>query len=185
MPAALQPRSQVVASLLRAFRRNGYDGASLSRLSDETGLRRASLYHHFPGGKEDMARTVIIAAGQDFRDVVLAPLGGPGSPEQRMAGMTAALSSFYDGGKEACILALMTIGEGREALAPDVREGLQGWIDALTSVIVETGRPEPMARERAQNAVARVQGALVLARGLGNTAVFKRTVDDLPRDLLT
>jgi hypothetical protein len=28
-------------------------------------------------------------------------------------------------GKEACVLALMTIGEGREVLALEVREGLQ------------------------------------------------------------
>ena len=184
MPAEAQPRSQVVASLLRAFRRNGYDGASLSRLSDETGLRRASLYHHFPGGKEDMARAAIISAGQDFKDVVLAPLRGPGSLEQRVAGMATALSAFYDGGKDACILALMTIGEGRDVLAPDVRAGLKGWIDALISVLTEAGQPEPVARERAQNAVARVQGALVLARGLGDVAVFKRAIEDLPRDLL-
>lgn len=184
MPAALQPRSQVVASLLRAFRRDGYDGASVSRLSDETGLRRASLYHHFPGGKEDMARAVVISAVKDFNDRVLSPLRGPGTPERRVAVMAAALSTFYGGGEEACVLALMTIGEGREALAPDVREGLQGWIDALASVVGEAGRPEPVARERAQDAVARVQGALVLARGLGDMAVFKRTVENLPRDLL-
>jgi AcrR family transcriptional regulator len=184
MPAALQSKSQVIASLLRAFRRNGYDGASLSRLSNETGLRRASLYHHFPGGKEHMARAVMIAAGQDFKDVVLAPLRGPGTPKQRVAGMAAALSAFYDGGKEACVLALMTIGEGREVLAPEIREGLEGWIDALASVIVEAGWPQPVARERAENAVARVQGALVLARGLGDTMVFQRTVEDLPRELL-
>ena len=184
MPAALQPRSQVVASLLRVFRRNGYDGASLSRLSDETGLRRASLYHHFPGGKEDMALAVVASSVQDFNDMVLLPLRGPGTPERRVADMAKALSIFYDGGKETCILALMTMGEGREALAPEVRRGLQEWIDALTSVIVEAGQPEPVARERAQNTVARVQGALVLARGLGDVAVFKRTVEDLPRDLL-
>nr|WP_295375318.1 TetR/AcrR family transcriptional regulator [uncultured Sphingosinicella sp.] len=185
MPAALQPRAQVIASLLRAFRRNGYDGASLSRLSEATGLRRASLYHHFPGGKEDMARAVVISAVQSFRDVVLAPLQEPGTPEQRLAGMAAALSAFYDGGKDACILALMTVGEGRDVLAPEVRVGLQGWIDALSSVIEDAGQPEAVARERAQNAVARIQGALVLARGLGETAVFERTVEDLPRDLLT
>ena len=184
MPAALQPKSQVVASLLRAFRRNGYDGASLSRLSDETGLRRASLYHHFPGGKEDMAHAVIVSAVREFNEVVLSPLQGPEPPEQRVASMAAALSKFYNGGKEACVLALMTIGEGREALAPEVREGLQGWIDALASVVREGGQPEPMARERAQNAVAQIQGALVLARGLGDTAVFERTVEDLPRYLL-
>lgn len=184
MPAALQPRAQVVASLLRAFRRNGYDGASLSRLSEETGLGRASLYHHFPGGKEDMARAVLASAGQDFMDLVLLPLQRPGSPEERVAGMAAALSAFYDGGNKACILALMTIGQGPEVFALEVREGLRGWIDALTSVVRETGQPEPAARARAQDAVARVQGALVLARGLGDTSVFKRTVEDLPRDLL-
>ena len=184
MPAALQPRSQVVASLLRAFRRNGYDGASLSRLSEETGLRRASLYHHFPGGKEDMARAVVVSAVQDFDRLVLSPLREPGTPERRVAAMAATLSTFYGGGEQSCVLALMTIGEGRELLASEVREGLQGWIDALTSVVEETGRPEPVARERARNAVARVQGALVLARGLGDTAVFKRTIEDLPRDLL-
>jgi hypothetical protein len=51
-------------------------------------------------------------------------------------------------------------------------------------VIVEAGLPEPVARKRAENAVARVQGALVLARGIGDTTVFERTVEDLPRELL-
>jgi hypothetical protein len=78
----------------------------------------------------------------------------------------------------------MTVGEGRDVLAPEIREGLEGWIAALTSVVVEAGLPEQVARERAQNAVARIQGALVLARGLGDTTIFERTVDDLPRDLL-
>lgn len=184
MPAALQPRSQIVASLLRAFRRNGYDGASLSRLSEETGLRRASLYHYFPGGKEDMARAVLMAAVQDFKDVVLGPLQEPGTPEQRLVGMASALSAFYDGGEKACILALMTVGEGRDVLATEVRAGLQGWIDALTGVIGEAGQPEDVARARAQDAVAQIQGALVLARGLGDTSVFRRAVTKLPINLL-
>jgi hypothetical protein len=132
-----------------------------------------------------MARAVVISAVQAFRDVVLAPLQVPGTPEQRLADMAAALSSFYDGGKDACVLALMTVGEGREVLAPDVRAGLQGWIDALTLVLEEAGRPEAEARERAQDAVARVQGALVMARGLGDTAVFEHMIENLPRDLLS
>ena len=130
-----------------------------------------------------MARAVIVSAVQDFYDVVLSPLRESDTPARRVADMAAGLSAFYSGGEEACVLALMTIGEGREALAPEVREGLQGWIDALTSIVVEVGQPEPVARERAQNAVARVQGALVLARGLGDTTVFKRTIEELPRDL--
>lgn len=185
MPAALQSRSQVITSLLRAFRRNGYDGASLSRLSEETGLRRASLYHHFPGGKEDMARAVVTSAAQDFGDIVLAPLKAPGTPRERLESMMAALSTFYDGGKEACILALMTVGDGREVFAPEVRAGLRGWIEALVAVLCEAGQTEAVARDRAQDAVAQVQGALVLARGLNDTGVFQRLIDRLPRELLS
>ncbi|HEX8443516.1 MAG TPA: TetR/AcrR family transcriptional regulator [Allosphingosinicella sp.] len=184
MPATLQPKSQILNSLVRAFRRNGYDGASLSRLSDETGLKRASLYHHFPGGKEEMARAVLISANTNFQEAVLGALDQPGTPKQRLVAMAAALSNFYDGGKETCLLALMTTGEGREVLAPQVREGLTGWINTLASVLEQAGQPQASARERAQDAVARVQGALVLSRGLGDTKAFERLVARLPHDLL-
>jgi AcrR family transcriptional regulator len=184
MPPSLQPKSQVVASLLRAFRRNGYEGASLSRLSEETGLRRASLYHQFPGGKEEMARAVLVSATQTFQEMVLGALKESGTPEQRVKAMAEALRDFYDGGKETCLLATMSIGEGRDLLAPQVQQGLQGWIDALASVLEEAGQPQQSARERAQDAVARIQGALILARGLNDTTVFERTVAHLPRELL-
>jgi AcrR family transcriptional regulator len=174
----------MLASLLRAFRRYGYDGASLARLSTETGLKPASLYRYFPSGKEEMARAVVTSAIEDFDQLVLAPLRGPEAPEHRVARMTAALSTFYDGGKEPCVFALMTIGEGRKVLAPYLRDGLQGWIDALASLLGEVGLPEPVARQRAQNAVASVQGALVLARVLNDTKVFERTIEDLRRELL-
>ena len=57
------PREEVVDRLTRVFRREGYDGASLARLSEATGLGRSSLYHHFPRGKEDMADAVFEASG--------------------------------------------------------------------------------------------------------------------------
>ena len=52
-------KEEVVARLMKVFRREGYEGASLSRLSEATGLGRSSLYHHFPRGKEDMAAAVL------------------------------------------------------------------------------------------------------------------------------
>ena len=51
-------REEAVASMSEIFRRYGYEGASLKRLSDASGLGRSSLYHHFPNGKEDMAAAV-------------------------------------------------------------------------------------------------------------------------------
>ena len=48
MPAALISRDEVLKRLAVAFRQDGYDGASISRLSASTGLGKASLYHYFP-----------------------------------------------------------------------------------------------------------------------------------------
>ena len=50
---------QLTEALTRVFQTYGYDGATLSRISDATGLQRASLYHRFPGGKEEMAKFVL------------------------------------------------------------------------------------------------------------------------------
>ena len=52
-------RADVIQALIDVFRRCGYDGATLSSISEATGLGRASLYHHFPGGKQEMAAVAI------------------------------------------------------------------------------------------------------------------------------
>ena len=52
-------RSEAVQKLVMVFRQHGYEGATLSKISEATGLGRASLYHHFPGGKQEMARAVL------------------------------------------------------------------------------------------------------------------------------
>jgi AcrR family transcriptional regulator len=48
-------RSDTLPTLAEVFREHGYEDASLSLLSQATGLGKGSLYHFFPGGKEEMA----------------------------------------------------------------------------------------------------------------------------------
>ncbi|MFD2271320.1 TetR/AcrR family transcriptional regulator [Undibacterium arcticum] len=53
----------MVDSIISVFRSEGYEGASLAKLSEATGLGRSSLYHHFPMGKEDMANAALDRLG--------------------------------------------------------------------------------------------------------------------------
>ena len=62
MPASLISKDEVLDRLTKTFRTSGYDGASLARLSESTGIGRSSLYHYFPGGKEEMAQAVLAHA---------------------------------------------------------------------------------------------------------------------------
>ena len=72
MPAALLPRDEVVARILTVFRDFGFDGASLAELSKATGLGRSSLYHYFPGGKDEMAVAVLERIDTWMRERALA-----------------------------------------------------------------------------------------------------------------
>ena len=47
----------VLAGLTEVFQSKGYEAASLQDLARATGLKKASLYHRFPGGKKQMALT--------------------------------------------------------------------------------------------------------------------------------
>lgn len=67
-------RDEIIVTLYDLFRRAGYDAVSIADISDATGLGKSSLYHHFPGGKPDMAEAVADFARRHMRDHVFAPL---------------------------------------------------------------------------------------------------------------
>ena len=75
---------ELMLRLSSVFRDVGYEGATLTILSKATGLKKASLYHRFPDGKEQMAREVLETAGAWLDENILAPLKGEGEPEVRV-----------------------------------------------------------------------------------------------------
>ena len=67
-------KDETIAQLLTVFRRYGYEGATLTRLSEATGLGKASLYHHFPKGKEEIAAAVLNYTNNSMTANIIAPL---------------------------------------------------------------------------------------------------------------
>ena len=82
MASAIPPR--ITQTLFEVFRREGFDGASMSSIARATGLGRSSLYHYFPGGKHEMALTVLDHLEGWFQRKVVEPLAGDGSAERRI-----------------------------------------------------------------------------------------------------
>ena len=78
--------NEVLNKLTGLFRDHGYDGTSLSLIMKATGLVKASLYHRFRGGKEEMAATVMDRVAGEFASDLLAPLNEPGDPGGTSAG---------------------------------------------------------------------------------------------------
>ncbi len=169
---------------MAVIRRHGYDGASLAELSKATGLGKSSLYHHFPDGKDDMVRAVLDRLEQQLTASLFDPLGGAGSPRSRLDAMVATLDAFYRGGREACVLANLVLGSTRKRFRKPLRRIFEAWIAAVAGALRDAGQPEALARARAEDAVLRIEGALVLAGAFDDPAVFGRTLKQLPAELL-
>ncbi len=184
MPPAVLTREEVVARVMAVVRRQGYDGASISELSKATGLGKSSLYHHFPDGKDDMVGAVIGSLEASLEASVFAPLRATGTPSDRILAMNRSLEAFYDNGREACVLAILGIGDSSRRFHPRVKQLFRSWIAAIACAIEDSGVSPELARARAVDALVRIEGALVLARSLEEPAIFGRTLDALPNELL-
>ena len=183
MPASKIDDQTLLARLTEVFRLYGYEGASLSKISEATGLKRASLYHRFPGGKQQMAQAVLDRAGDWFGNHILVPLGESGEPAERVREMARRLSEFYSHGDKSCLLDSLSIGQDAHEVGTHVREGLQAWIGAFAKISRESGLAPSEAQQRAEEALVSIQGGLVLARALGDNTAFQRALSQLPERL--
>ncbi|GAB4545732.1 MAG: TetR/AcrR family transcriptional regulator [Pleurocapsa sp.] len=178
-------RSEVVQKLINVFRQHGYEGATLSRIAQATGLKKATLYYHFPNGKQEMAQAVLEYTNQWFQNTILQPLHSAKEPVERIKLMSNRLSQFYDSGRSSCLLAIFTLGEPDNIFQKQVHQMFDTWIESLVQVIIAAGIPEPEAIQKAEDAIIQVQGALILARGTNNTKPFERVLQQLPVNLLS
>lgn len=179
-----QSRDQIIATLLGLFRNNGFDGVSINDISAATGLGRSSLYHYFPGGKDDMAAAVVDFAHSWIDTHVLEPLRADLPFAARIEAMLAGTDKLYEGGGKPCLIASMLVGHREDSLGRSLAPILENWVIALTKALAETGMPDTLARQRAISAIVRVQGALVLARALDDNALFVGALQDVKAMLL-
>lgn len=175
----------LIARLSAVFRDAGYEGATLSMLSEATGLKKASLYHRFPDGKEQMAREVLEHTGQWLEENILAPLRGAGTPAAKIADMAQRLDEFYSGGRQSCLLNMLSstrIVDG--PFTELIKQVFEAWNAALSAVLADAGIDRKVARARAERAMIVLQGSLVVSRGMGTTRPFKEFLKSLPDELL-
>jgi AcrR family transcriptional regulator len=125
-------KEEIVAEATRLFAERGYEGASMGDLAERVGLRKASLFHHFPS-KDVLYATVLNELMDGVKAAVLGAALAEGSFAQRLDSMTDALTSTLGAHPHAARLLV------REAMdwGPVMKEGLGRTVNDLLAASLE------------------------------------------------
>jgi TetR/AcrR family transcriptional repressor of lmrAB and yxaGH operons len=184
MARSIAERADVLPQLAEVFRVHGYEGATLALISEATGLGKGSLYNFFPGGKEQMAMEVLTSIDQWFVDNIYAPLRASTDPAEGIADMFAAVDDYFRSGQRG----VSGWRSGAWRLARPIRRQGQNLFRRLDrcacSALRRLGDDRTAARQKAEQAVLEIQGALVLTRALDDIKVFARALADSRKRLM-
>jgi AcrR family transcriptional regulator len=184
MAKPVSDRAELLSLLAEVFRAHGYEGATLSLISEATGLGKGSLYHFFPGGKQQMAAEVLDEIDNWFEVNIFAPLRSSDDAAPAIAAMIKAVDGYFRSGQRVCLVGVIALGASRDMFALQVQGYFKRWNEALSRLLARSGLSARTARQRSADALLTIQGALVLARALDNPGIFARALADLTRRLL-
>ncbi|MDX3193050.1 TetR/AcrR family transcriptional regulator [Streptomyces sp. MN03-5084-2B] len=184
-------KERIMAAGAELFRRNGYAGTGLKQIVAEANAPFGSLYHFFPGGKEQLGEEVIRTSGLAYIalfDLFIAPA----------ADLVSGIEAFFAAGiatleatdyVEGCPIATVAleVAATNEPLRKATADVFTAWIDAGTEKFARFGLPREAARTLTITAVNNLEGAFVLCRSLRDTeamAVAGAATVDVARRLL-
>ncbi len=173
-----------VPTLLKLFRQFGYEGVTISKISQVTGLGKASIYHHFPGGKAAMAESALTDVNQWLETNILEILSSEEPPLDKFQAMCTETNRFFNEGQNSCLWAGLILQQSSNDLFhAQISWAFSRWIESIAHVLIAAGLDEILARQRGEDAIIAIQGALIVCHGLKDFSLFQRVIQQLPQKL--
>jgi AcrR family transcriptional regulator len=166
-------KDRIVTTSAELFRRQGYTGTGLKQIVAEASAPFGSIYHFFPGGKEQLGAETIRWSGAMYGQLLPAVFDPAPDPVTAVRNFFAGAAEHLveSGYADACPIATVAleVSSSSEPLREACADVFDGWIDAATERLAGEGIETARARELAIGMVAALEGAFVLARALRST----------------
>ena len=172
MPRAT--RDRILDSTAELFRRQGYMGTGMKQIAAEASAPFGSVYHFFPGGKEELGAEVIRTSGRMYMQLFVAVIAE--FPED----LLGAVGGFFSGAAEtlrdtdyadACPIATVAleVASTNETLRIATADVFTEWIEGATAYFEFAGIPGAHARELAFSMLSLMEGAFIFSRSMRTT----------------
>jgi TetR/AcrR family transcriptional repressor of lmrAB and yxaGH operons len=175
VPRPDRSRAALITTAGTLFRRQGYAATGLNQILDDAGVKAGSLYHHFPGGKQELAAAVVESAGDDIERVLRAALAHD-TPVTTVVDhwldvLAAGLAADSRDGCPVEPIATESV-HASELVRQAAARAFNGWCAAIVERLRADGWSDASAEETALAIVSIIEGALVLSRTSGDVAAL-------------
>ena len=128
-------KEEILVEATRLFAERGYEGASMGDLAERVGLRKASLFHHFPS-KDVLYATVLTELMDGVNAAIVGAAMAEGSFADRLDALTDAVTTTLGAQPHAARLLV------REAMdwGPVMQESLGRTINDVLGAALEFAR---------------------------------------------
>lgn len=168
-------RDRLVGATADLFRLGGYHATSVKAIVERAEAPFGSMYHHFPGGKEELGAAAITTSGLAYGDLIDLFFGDDGADlvEATEAFFAAAAWNLTETDfADACPIA--TVALEVASTNEDLRRATSGvfddWVARASARFVQHGIPPDEAPRLARTVIMLLEGAFLLCRA-GRTTV--------------
>jgi TetR/AcrR family transcriptional regulator, lmrAB and yxaGH operons repressor len=184
-PKRRDGRERLLNGARRLLAEKGYAGMELRDVAERGDAPRGSIYHHFPGGKRQLAIEAAELEGLEIRSAIERSL------EDRGLGETLTMfgEMFRRRVKDhperlGCPVAAAALARPEDpALAAAATAAFQSWEAPIAAALREEGVEKREAEAFAGLVVSTIEGALVRARAAGDQAPLDSAVSGLHQAL--
>ncbi len=166
-------RDRILGATADLLRRKGYTGTGLKEIVKASEAPFGSIYHFFPGGKEQLGAEAIREAGKVYNALIAAFFDGATDP-------VTATDEFFRGAAEvlrqtgyedACPIATVAleVASTSEPMREATADVFESWIADLVRFLGVEGVAEDTARDVAVKLFCLIEGAFVLSRASKST----------------
>jgi AcrR family transcriptional regulator len=157
-------RARMVASAAELLARQGLQATSFSEVLERSGAPRGSVYHHFPGGKDQLVGSALDLAGDRAIELLDRKAG---VPAEEMAAWflhiwrEVLVRSNYDAG---CAVLAVTVATDSPELRDHAATVFRSWRRRLAELLQQGGLETRDADRFAATLIASSEGAVALSR---------------------
>jgi AcrR family transcriptional regulator len=184
-PQRRDGRRRLLNGARRLLAEKGYAGMELRDVAERGDAPRGSIYHHFPGGKAQLAAEAATLEGEEIRAAIERSLVERGLGETlTMFGEMFRRQARNHPERLGCPVAAAALARPEDpALAAAATAAFRSWEEPIAAALEREGVEAKEAATFAGLVVSTIEGALVRARAAADQAPLDAAVSGLHRAL--